>query len=291
MAGPLYGRLYSTMFLGKIRPAMDMMVEHWNKHYAHLNDSQKENIRQLLEGRVLLSPIAALPRHMILAAALSEAPIFLERYWPSQKAFRTLSANREEARINWLYAWLEEARQSDPGELISINFSQAYAGFYLTLLLPDGRMQDTKLHNRIEEVFGSIEASSPIVTQYVKYGFSGIYHLVCGEYKKALDKLRKASNFSARSGNRFADCIFLCSRAIAAARLDSYLEPEIDNCLREAETLAYSFGSSFFPVLCTGARSTICKLQGEEGKALRLREKCLEGQAGSRLLRIFLEDK
>lgn len=282
-----YAYFNTTMFLGMFRPAMKLMAEHWSKFYAPLSKSGKENIRSQLADKITLNPVLSIPRHIILAAAFNGAPVFDEKYWPSNESYRTLSSNAGDSEIKWIDAWYEEAKNICTSEPISLNFSHAYAGFYFTLLLLEERTQETELHNKIEETFDCIEDSSPIVTRYVKYGFRGIYNLVCRQDEKALENLSLAAQFASISGNRFADCIFMCCHALAAARLDSSYKPDADHYLAEAGKLTNTIGGSFYPALWAKASSAVYELRGETGKGRRHEFKSRQGRAGDRILRLF----
>jgi len=282
-----YAYFNSTMFLGNFETAMNLMAEQWSKYYASLEDSLKESIRLQLANKLTLNPVISIPRHIILAAAFNEGPIFAEDYWPSKMVYKNLSSNERESEIKWVGSWYEEAKSICASEIISLDFSHAYTGFYFTLLLGEAQMQQAGLNERINEAFDSIEESSPIVSRYAKYGFYGVYHLVCGRDKKALDNLRRAAEYSSISGNKFADCLFMCCHAVAAARLNSYLEPEVNYYLAEAEKLANTIGGNFYPELRAGAFSAVCELRGEKGKAQRYAVRSRQGRVGERILKIF----
>jgi len=287
-----YGHMNSTLFLGEFKKAMQLMADQWNRYYSPLDELAKESLRQRLTGHLILNPILAIPRHMILAAAFNERPILEAKYWPSEATYNKLSSEDRECQIQWAHAWYEEAKRICTSEATSLSFTHAYLGFYFTLLLLEPGMPQAYLHNRIKQAFDAIDDST-IVAQYVKYGFTGIYHLVCGEDEKALASLCKAARLSAISGNRFADALFMCSHAVAAARLnraDRYLRPDIDHYLSEAEELARQIKRPFYKKLCHGARSAVCYLDGEKGKAQRYAARSKQGGSGYRILRIFYRD-
>lgn len=285
-----YGYFNSTLFLGNHKLAMDLMADQWSRYYAALTVSQKESLREQLSGKLILNPILAVPRHIILAAAFNETPNFEENYWPSKTVYRSLNEGERKCKIKWVEAWYEEAKRICSPEPTSLNFSHAYAGFYFTLLLLESGMPSAYLHNRINEAFDTIDDSAAIVAQYVKYGFSGVYHLVCEENEKALDYLSRAASFSAISGNRFADCIFMCSHAVAASRLtrpSRYMEPDIKYYLSEAEKLARTIDRDFYKRLCDGAHAAVCLQRGDKAKAQRYAQRSRQGRAGNRILGIF----
>jgi len=97
-----YGYFYATLFMGSSKAAMILMAEQWSKYYAPLTDRQKANLRERLTGKLILNPILAIPRHIILAAALNETPIFLEKYWPSLEIYRNLNAKERQCKIRWV---------------------------------------------------------------------------------------------------------------------------------------------------------------------------------------------
>jgi hypothetical protein len=285
-----YGFFNSTLFLGNHRLAMNLMAKQWSKYYAPLTASQRGSLREQLSGKLILNPILAIPRHIILAAAFEETPVFDEEFWPSATVYRSLSAGEHQCKIKWVQAWYDEAKRICRAEPTSLDFSHAYTGFYLTMLLLEPGMPSAHLHRRIDEAFNQIDDSAAIVAQYVKYGFSGVYHLVCGENEKALDCLSQAASFSAISGNRFADCIFMCSHAVAAARLSRpgrYMEPDIKCYLSEAEKLARSINCDFYKKLCDAAYAAVCLQRGDKAKAQRYAERSKRGRAGNRILGIF----
>lgn len=288
-----YGYFYSTLFMGNPKLAMTLMSDQWSKYYAPLTDGQKESLVRRLSGKLILNPILALPRHIILAAAFNETPNFDRKYWPGGPLYDSLKAGERENPLAWVSAWYEEAERICRPEPTSLNFSHAYTGFYLTLLLFEDGMPSGYLHDRINEVFNKIDDSAAIVAKYVRYGFSGVYHLVCGENEKALDCLSRAASFSAISGNRFADCIFMCCHAVAAARLSRpsrYLEPDIRYYLTEAEKLSRAINRDFYKKMCDAARAAVCLQRGEKAQAQRYRQRSLQGMTGNRILRIFQDD-
>lgn len=285
-----YGFFYSTLFMGNTRLAMMLMADQWSRYYAPLTESQKESLIERLSGKLILNPILALPRHIILAAAFNESPYFEPKYWPSPQVYNNLNEDERKNPLVWVLAWYEEANRICRPEPTSLNFSHAYTAFYLTLLLFEEGMPSGCLHEQIKQVFNKIDDSAAIVAKYVKYGFSGVYHLVCGENEKALDCLSRAASFSAISGNRFADCLFMCCHAVAAARLSRpsrYLEPDIRYYLSEAEKLARTINHDFYRKLCDGAQAAVCLHRGEKGKAHRYQQRSLQGLTGNRILRIF----
>lgn len=285
-----YGYFYSTLFMGNHSLAMMLMADQWSKYYAPLTESQKGRLIERLSGKLILNPILALPRHIILAAAFNESPYFEPKYWPSPEVYNNLSAEERMNPLVWVLAWYEEANRICRPEPTSLNFSHAYTAFYLTLLLFEEGMPSGYLHEQINRIFNKIDDSAAIVAKYVKYGFTGVYNLVCGENEKALDCLSRAASFSAISGNRFADCLFMCCHAVAAARLSRpsrYLEQDIRYYMSEAEKLASTINRDFYRKLCDGAQAAVCLHRGEKGKAHRYQQRSLQGLTGNRILRIF----
>jgi hypothetical protein len=293
-----YAYFNSTLFFGEFGKAMNLMAGQWNEHYARSSPSQKQEMIKGLRARITLNPILTIPRHIILAAAFNDEPNFDAMYWPGGTVPADLSTDKIEKEMTWVKSWYDEARDICADELISLNFSRAYMGFYLTLLLPEATpRQEGVLRERITQAFSSIDDSSPVVSRYVKYGFRGVYHLVSGGDEEALRDLRIADNSSEISGNRFAECIFMCCHAVAAARLarkkaDEYLEPEINHYLKQARKLSKKIGGSFYPALWSGAFATVCQLRGQTGKVERYEHRSEQVQkGGKRILRIFKEVK
>jgi hypothetical protein len=279
--------------LGEFMKAMRLMADQWSRYYALLDDNDRERLRARLSGYLILNPILAIPRHIILAAAFNERPLFEPKCWPSEAVYNSLAPEERECKIRWVDAWYEEAKRVCPSEPTSLSFSHAYAGFYFTLLLLESGMPSAYLHDRINEAFDAIDDSSAIVAQYVKYGFQGVYNLVCGEDEKALEHLSQAATLSAISGNRFADSIFMCSHAVAAARLNResrYLAPDISYYLSKADRLARKINRPFYKKLCYGAKSAVCLLRGERAKAHRYAAWSKHGTTGDRILKIFYRD-
>ncbi len=311
-----YAYFNLIMFLGHFEKAMTHMVRQWNGYYAALDDAAKERLRLRLADVITLNPVLVIPRHVMLAAAFNDGPVMEERvvkelYWPGKAQYRNYAdfahvLGRLETEIMWLESWYNEAvrictpeHDVESPELvetdkISLNFSHAYAGFYLTLLLGEAETdeQAVDLHARINRAFDSIDALSPIVSQYVKYGFSGVYHFACGENRQALRNLRIAAESSAISGNKFAECIFICCHAVAAARLeedDDFLDPEITHYLAKAEELSRNIGGGFYPALYSAARSAVATLRGKEGEAKKYALRISHEEEGKRLLKLFQE--
>jgi hypothetical protein len=288
-----YSFFYSTLFLGRRKRAIDLMSQHWGRYYSALPDEEAGQLRALLSGKLILNPILALPRHFILAFALYSELEFLKEYWPSEAVFNNLSPEDQKSPVKWLESWYAVARSICEVEPISLNFSAAYSGFYLTLLLLDKNMPVAYLHQKINEAFDSIDDSSAIVSRYVKYGFSGLYHLVCGENEKAFDNLSGAASFSDISGNRFADVLFRCAHAVAAVRLNRsnrVLDPQVDFHMKHARKMADDIQSDFYTVLCDAAESAICLQRGQKARAQRYAESSWQGRTNTRILRIFDND-
>lgn len=285
-----YGYFNSTLFLGDFKKAMQLMAEQWSKFYEPLEEDEKESLRGRLSGHLILNPILAIPRHIILAAAFNERPFYEPKYWPSRAAYDKLTQKERGCKLLWVEAWYEEAKRVCPSEPTSLAFSHAYAGFYFTLLLLERNMPRQYLHDKINEAFGQINDSAPLVAQYVRYGFRGVYQLVCGDDEKALESLSQAARLSAMSGNRFADCVFECAHGVAAARLSRpsrYLAPHTDHYLSEANRLARKINRPFYKRLCYGAESAVALLCGEKARARKLAARSRHGEAGSRILGIF----
>lgn len=288
-----YGYFNSTLFLGDFKKAMNHMATQWSKYYAPLDDVAKESLKARLFGHLILNPILAIPRHMILAAAFSETSLYEPKFWPSEAVYNSLTEEERRCKIRWASEWYEEAKRICAVEPTSLHFSHAYAGFYFTLLLLEPEWPKAYLHEKINEAFKAIDDSSPTVAQYAKHGFKGVYHLVCGDDEKALESLSYAARFSAISGNRFADCVFMSSHAVAAARLNQptrFLDPDIKHYLAEADRLAHAIGRPFYKKMCYGAKAAVALLQGEKVRASQLAARSKQGGTGSRILKIFFKD-
>jgi hypothetical protein len=166
--------------------------------------------------------------------------------------------------------------------------------FILTLMyINPGRLGHSAkedLSRRAKEAFESIGDDSPIVSRYAKWGFFGIYHLVTGDSDEALKSLRRASEYSEISGNKFADCIFMCSHAVAAQRVNRDLKPEVDYYLAEANYLARRLGRAFYWDLCQAASAEVSSRRGKPIKAERLDARRRMGRANERILAIFRSD-
>ena len=79
-----YGYFNSTLFLGEFKKAMRLMAEQWSRYYAPLDETAKQRLRERLSGHLILNPILAIPRHLILAAAFNEQTLFEPKLWASQ---------------------------------------------------------------------------------------------------------------------------------------------------------------------------------------------------------------
>lgn len=303
-----YAYFNSRMFQGYFEEAMINLAEQWSDFYAPLDSDAKKMLKERMAEKITLNPVLIIPRHIILAAAFKDGPfkdqplpIEESRCWPSKAAYERTNPQLGDLdrEIAWVEAWYAEAQSICADDLISLNFSHAYAGFYFTLLLHEdevrGTERETALLARIKDAFSSIGDNAPIVSQYVKYGFSGVYHFVRGDNQQALDSLRRASESSAISGNRFAECIFIFCHAVAAARLMRsqrymYWEPEVDYYIEKGRKLAADIGGDFYPALSDAAYSAVLKLRGgKESEAARYAEKSKSANAGKRILRMFLE--
>lgn len=311
-----YGYFNSTLFLGHFEKAMGMLTRQWATYSSLKNAADKENLIKTLSGHLTLNPLLTEPRHIILAAAFNDGPVrdpeyddglsIMSNHWPSEKVYKELTPEERKCEIKWCESWYQEAevicdieervlrhtKESSlkPVASLSLNFSHAYAGFYFTLLLNDPKVEHDGLPDRINEAFAAIEKSAPIVSLYVKHGFSGVYHLVRDQNEKALESLQLASVYSSISGNRFAECIFMCCHALAAARLKPAVETEINYYLREAERLAYTIRGNFYPALSAAAYAAVARLRGDNNRAARYELRSRQAIKGRRILRIFLPD-
>ena len=286
-----YAYFNSTLFLGEFEEAMGLMAHHWRRYYAESGPEKKKRIIETLSNVLTLNPVLSIPRHLILAAAFNGSPLFEKEYWPSQPQFELLSPDERKSELTWVRCWYDEAKRICDKELISLDFSHAYAGFFLTLLHHSQEHSAHKLGEDLckdaENAFDSIGEDSPIVSRYAKWGFYGIYLLVNGKSEEALNCLRRAAEYSAISGNKFADCIFMCCHAVAAQRVERHLKPEVDYYLAESRKLAGAMGRTFYFDLCERAASEVSRLRGKTGKADRHDERSKNGRAGERILSIF----
>ena len=288
-----YGFFYSTLFLGQHKKAIKLMSDQWGTHYSSLSPEEAVRLRNLLKGKLILNPILALPRHFILAFALNNEVPFLKQYWPSEEVFNSLSPEDQKSPIKWVESWYSVARIICQDEPISMDFSTTYSAFFLTLLLLDQDLPASYLHRRINEAFDTINDSSPIVSRYARFGFNGIYHLVCGENEKAFESLSSAAVFSEISGNRFAEVLFRCAHAVAGSRLNRtnrVLDPQVDYHMKRARTQADEIQSDFYTVLCDAAESAISLQRGHTIRAQRLAQSSRMAGANTRIFRIFDND-
>lgn len=288
-----YGYFFSTLFLGRCKHAIDLMSGQWSAYYAPLDHEESVRLRKRLSGKLILNPILAIPRHMFLAFALADIMPRERHHWPTAKAFDNAWLEDPHLKLRWFESWYNVAQDICPIEPLSMSFTRSYSGFFLTLLLLESNTRSSILHERIKEVFGNGEESGAIVAKYGRFGFSGVYHLVCGNNERALDDLNNAASFSAISGNRFADCIFLCALAVAAARLNRsnrYLTPQINRHLTNARRIADTIKSDLFTRLCDAAESAVCLHRGEKIRALQFAERSRAGRPDSRVLKIFDDD-
>jgi hypothetical protein len=290
-----YAYFNSTLFLGEFKKAMELMANHWLPHYARLREDEQRKIITTLSDLMTVNPVLSIPRHMILAAAFDGSPIYEPKYWPSPEEYNRLNSEETNNELVWLTHWYEKSKRMCEEEVISLDFSHAYAGFHLTLMyrLPGklGQSAREDLGKRAREAFDSIGENSPIVSRYAKWGFYGIYQLVSGDTEEALKSFRRAAEYSAVSGNKFADCIFMCCHAVAAQRLNRHLKPEVDYYLAQANLLAKRLGRAFYWDLCEAASSEIDSLRGKPARAKRLEGRSKIGRAGKRILSIFRRDR
>jgi hypothetical protein len=241
--------------------AMDAMATLWNAHHHKQSKKDPDEVEQEIDSLhqselVTLHPIAAIPRLMILFAALKGSaedgsqPWEKEEYWTSPDAFdrfRELDAPARE--LKWVQCWHEEAVRiciKHKATRIGLYFSHACAGFYFTLLSIEGSTPAVRNRAMTEGVqaFEKIEheqkseleqgKKSYIAARYLHAGFYGIYELVTkNNPERALELLREAAGYSEITGNRFAfiDQLFSCCHAVAAIRIntaeDRNLEPEV----------------------------------------------------------------
>lgn len=290
-----YAYFNSTLFLGEFKKAMELMAGFWSPHYERLREDERERIIEALKDVMTVNPVLSIPRHMILAAAFNGEPIYKPSFWPSLDAYNRLSTEQSNDELVWLTSWYEKAKSMCQGDVISLDFSHAYAGFYFTLLYrtPGKLGEDARadLGSRAKQAFDSIGDNSPIVSRYAKWGFYGIYQLVSGDTQEALRSFRRAAEYSAISGNKFADCIFTCCHAVAAARAYPHLKPEVDYYLVEANLLAKRLGRAFYWDLCEAATCAISLQRGKSARGDRLKARSQMGRAGDRILNIFTRER
>jgi len=296
----------AKMFRGDFGTSMIEMIELWRTYADLLPDEKVALINRLSTRGITLHPVLTKPRHIILAGAFNDGPNLKgpfdeihrpEHPWPNLASYKKhYRAAHTDLRneIAWVDAWYEEAQTICVADPISLNFSHAYTGFYFTLLLGEPMLSveglEKELDSKINHAFNSIECQTLVVSEYVKYGFEGVYDLVCQRNEAALTKLRKASVSSEISGNKFAECIFMCAHALAAARLGPAEEEEIKFYLKKADKLAYKIGGNFYPALSDAAYAAVSTLQGKHGRSRKLAHRCRQGKKGRRILRIFLPD-
>jgi len=285
-----YGYFFSTLFLGRCKRAIDLMTGQWNTYYAPLGCEESASLRKRLSGKLILNPILAFPRHMLLAFALAEIIPRERRHWPNPTSFNSTWLEDPHLKLRWFESWYDVAQDICPVEPISMSFTRSYSGFFLTLLLLESDIRSSVLHERIKQVFDDAEDSPAIVAKYVRFGFSGVYHLLCGDDERAYEELSNADSYSAISGNRFADCIFLCALSVAAARLNRntrFLAPQIKRHLARARKIADTIKSDLFTRLCDAAESAVCLQNGDKIRAQQLADLSRAGRPQSRVLRIF----
>nr|MDQ5826991.1 hypothetical protein [Chloroflexota bacterium] len=99
-----YGFFNSTLFLGDFKKAMRLMADQWSKYYEPLDESDKERLRESLSGHLILNPILAIPRHIILAAAFNEQPFFEQKYWPSRAVYDKLTEKERGCKLRLVEA-------------------------------------------------------------------------------------------------------------------------------------------------------------------------------------------
>jgi hypothetical protein len=285
-----YGFFNSTLFLGQCNRAINLMSTQWSRYYVPLHEDETKSLREQLFGKLILNPILAIPRHIILAFALAEILPLQKQHWPTEAAFRNVNPKDQYLKLKWFDSWSAVAEDICAVEPISLSFTRAYGSFFLTLMLLEKNVPAPNLHSRINEALACVDTSSAIVAQYASFGMRGVYRLVCGENESAFDDLSNAASFSAISGNRFADCIFTCSLAVAAARLNRsnrYLVPQIKRHMAQARQLADTLKSDLFTSLCDAAESAICLQFGNNVKAEQYAARSRAARPESLLLRIF----
>ena len=284
-----YAYFNSTLFLGDFEEAMRRMALHWNRYYSRLGADDQRRLRAELTGLLTLNPILSVPRHMILAAAFNNGPFYEKEFWPSQEVFENLDPRSRASEVQWLESWYDEARQLCSEERISLDFSHCYAGFYYTLLATesDGSGGGASLSFKADTAFLSVSEDAPIVSRYAKWGFDGLNRLVQGRYSESLESLRRAAEFAGVSGNRFLDCLFSCSHAVAAEKVDQHLTPEVDYYLHQARETAKRIGRCFYFALCEAATAEVLVSRGQRDEARRRTERSGINHTGERILRLF----
>jgi hypothetical protein len=279
-----YARLNTMMFMGMSPEALREMTKQWSVYFALLDEEGQQRLIARLRDQLILNPVFSLARHVILAAAFAELNHFPAKSWPNELAFRN---HQPDDYVGFIDSWYELATRLSSDEIISLDLCHAYAGFAYCLVLEEERARQEELHGKIKRAFDSISEAT-IPSRYVKYGFTGLYKLACGQNQQARDSLQQAEAYAGLSGNRFVDFLFKSSFAVASARLaSSDLDTEIDYYLGEVKSLKKSIGGHFYPELACGVEATVCALQGYKTDADVLRLKSYQGRVGRRLLRLF----
>jgi hypothetical protein len=303
------------------REAMDAMATLWNAHHHILSDENRVEVEQEIDRLhqselVTLHPIAAIPRLIILFAALESSaedgswPWEKEEWWPSQDAFASYELNEPDQELRWVQCWYVKAIEickKHKATRIGLYFSHACAGFYFTLLSIEGSTPAVRNRAMTEgaQAFEKIELEqkreleqgkkSYIAARYLHAGFYGIYELVTkNNPERALELLREAAGYSEITGNRFAFIaqLFSCCHAVAAIRInaaeDRNLEPEVKYYLRAAQDLAEKMGHHFYMGIYEAARAEVSKRRGKNVEAERQKDSSVLMMEGrQRVLSIF----
>ncbi len=80
------------------------MADQWSKYYAPVGDGSEEHLRGRLTGHLILNSTLAIPRHIILAAAFNERPLFEPKFWPSETVYNRLAPEERECKLRWIEA-------------------------------------------------------------------------------------------------------------------------------------------------------------------------------------------
>lgn len=235
-----YAHANSRLFLGQFELAATILGRLWQSQYMSLSETDRKRLQNALRDRSTVNPLAAVPRHLILASAFAGKS--LRRFETQPEPDELITDD-----LQWANQWYElGVKLSKDGETqtdarnISLHFTHGYMALYRLVMSEDP-----------EACLNAIPAKDdpPRVSQYVRHVVEGLKQLKDGEYEDARGQFKRAKEKA--EGNRFLDGIRIPAHAISVARLGKH--DEARSLLADGRKYAAPTRSPFYDSLLDAA--------------------------------------
>ena len=243
-----YAYANSRLFLGHFEVAATFLGQLWRSKYAYLTQAQQKQLSSSLAGRSTLNPLAAVPRHIILASAFAGRAIRKDETEP--RIGRKISSDDHWVttwyRLGVKYSMITE--KEDPERYISLHFTHGYMALYRLIV----QGQDPS------GVLEKIPDDAAQVSQYVKLVVSGLWKLRehDGTPENGAYRDFKEADILA-AGNQFLHGIMLPAYAVSATALGHHSVASM--LLATGREYAAPKESAFYDSLLDAAEATIIK--------------------------------